>query len=226
MDSTNYSKPIFPNSSQINVLLLLPIIFVEGVVYWDMFKFFAIELKHILTYLIPPKEIKLELPIEISEKISEESLKEILQPFRLMNYSSIIGFYLDISPLINSGNYSKYSSLKVIDEISKFPEISSDSTSKEFVKKALKKINSIKFWTDNKILKNKKFETNFNFDPERKKLQFAIFHVSSKYPIAIVVYLTCLYEADFVMKGIFQTSVSLAQDKIYKIIDEIDVYQK
>lgn len=78
MNSTNSAKPISSTSSQINVLLLLPIVFIEGVVYWDMFELFT---KKLFT-----KESESVIS-ESDKKDFESKLKTAIDYFQKMNDS-------------------------------------------------------------------------------------------------------------------------------------------
>lgn len=115
LNSTNSSKSISPTSSQVSILFLLPIVFIELVVYWGMFKklFFG-------------EELEPDLP-ESDRNYLESQLKVAISYFQKMDDS--YRFLALIDP----------HKFKVLIETEKFPE-KGRYTNKKHALKNIKKI--------------------------------------------------------------------------------------
>lgn len=212
LDSSNFSKPISPNFSQINVLLLLPIVFIEGVVYWDMFKLLANELMHVWLLLFPPKNFEFD---KHQKKIISKYLDDILSNFDRPDHQFILACIIDKSPMNKEVRYSKYSKLIKSKYLPMFYKIDRHRSKlpRNDVEIAIEhKILSKDFWINFNISNKEEFEQDLISSPET---EYTYILSSDKYTVAIGFYLKLSLEFDgYTGEEIRETRKTIAKSKI------------
>lgn len=232
--SSTVSKPIFPTSSQFHVLILLPIVFIELVVYWNMFKLFVNELMHVWLILFPPSNFKYLSKIDKDQKaIISQYLDEIRSNFDRRDHQFVLACIIDKSPISRELRYSKYSRLIKSEYLPMFYKIYRDRL--ELAGNDVKitsrvtehKILSKDFWMNFNILNREEFEEDLISSPET---EYTYIRSSDRHTIAIGFYLKLSLEFDGyrgeeirrIRETIARETIRSTKDIINQMINKID----